>query len=461
MIKNLLYILTLFINTTLFAQFGNSVVIDSSISTLLIQILSADIDRDGKMDIITVQNKKTSWYKNLGENFYTKNYIDTSLIHIDTTVIRSGFIDVQDVDNDGLQDIVSIEHFGSNYSRVKLFNNKSNGTNWTSKLIIDSIKYGAIKPYFVDMDNDSDLDIFVLSDGGIFFVKNKGNNNFENYTVVTSQDGEYYDLTFNDFNKDGFIDFAAQTTYGIVQYHNNQNSGFVKIASLHKNISFFIRSMDIDNDNDIDIISEINTGIAIFKNDGKGTFTYFDKLVDVCGCTSLLFSNFSSNKIDGDNYIDFISTNIQQNSKLFLRKNNGQGSFSSQILIDSSYLYTTVSTHDIDGDQDQDVLWCRANNNGGFSLGYFKNTTNTLSTSALNEPKKDVSTYIYPNPAENYILIDPALESSQVKIYDVYGKNIGMYEESKIDIHKYNKGNYIAVIFLKNGGQKIEKFTKY
>ena len=60
---------------------------------------------------------------------------------------------------------------------------------------------------------------------------------------------------------------------------------FTLTSTIDPTLNGFLSSIDIDNDNDIDIISSINSAeyITTFKNDGLGNFTFYEATSYYCG----------------------------------------------------------------------------------------------------------------------------------------------------------------------------------
>jgi hypothetical protein len=75
---------------------------------------------------------------------------------------------------------------------------------------------------------------------------------------------------------------------------------------------------------------------------------------------------------------------------------------------------------------------------------------------------KDIS--IYPNPTSDYIYIanDKDSDSYQYSITDFLGRNLetGVVNSGKINVEKYNSGNYILTVKSSSNIMRLFRFIK-
>ena len=84
------------------------------------------------------------------------------------------------------------------------------------------------------------------------------------------------------------------------------------------------------------------------------------------------------------------------------------------------------------------------------------NVNNNQATGILTYNTKNSTIKIYPNPANNKIIID-ASDVFDVKLFDVLGKQITSTKENQIDVSNFNDGVYFIQVQTKQNAttQKI------
>ena len=450
--KTILIIGIFLISLTTNAQFGSPVVIDSTISATIINIITADLNNDGKKDIITSHyQNQINWYKNNIGNFSSKQSITN-------TLPKPYHLDVADANGDGFIDVLATNDQGNN-SSVVLYFNVSGGTSWNQIIIDDSIQGAAYKSFFVDVENDGDLDIITNTDMEITMYKNLGLGNFSSRIIIsdTINSNEFYSLTVNDFNNDNFKDFAVHSGHGLQLYINNTDTTFTLTDTIDTSLNGFITSIDIDNDNDIDILSVISSAqnITTFKNDGLGNFTFFEATSYYCG--NLQNLPFVNTRLNNDLFTDALYIPIVSR-QIFWKQNNGIGNLTTPIMIDSTFLYLNVYTDDIDNDSDNDIIWYGNNTNTGVkNLGVITNNTIVLS---LNDLRNDNHITIYPNPANEFLNIETKGNIKEIYLYNNIGQLLLTTFEKKINLQNLQNGLYFIRILLKDGTIYTEKIIK-
>ncbi len=443
--KNLFFIFAFsFIGLHSNAQFGSPIIIDSTISQTVIKIITADLNNDGKKDIITSHYQdQINWYNNLGGTFSSKQNITNNISH-------PFHLDVGDANGDGFIDVLATDDNG-NESKVVLFLNNFNGTNWNKVVIDSAIQVAAFKSFFADLDNDGDLDIITNTDLEITIYLNLGMNNFSNRIVVANTN-EFYNITVNDFNNDNFKDFAVHSGHGLQIYFNNTNSTFTLIDTIDPDLHGFIISEDVDNDNDFDIISGSNTNsfYNTFKNDGTGNFTFFESTQ--FNCPDIQKVPFMNADLNSDSFKDALYV---FDFNINWRQNNGFGNFISPILIDSTYQYLNIFAEDIDNDLDKDIIWYGKNIN----INTLGTILNNNVTSLQNKESAAIATVV-PNPAIEMISIQTDIDFFEIKIIDIFGKTVLNSKVKNIDISELVNGIYIVTIHSKENQYSAIKLIK-
>jgi hypothetical protein len=122
-----------------------------------------------------------------------------------------------------------------------------------------------------------------------------------------------------------------------------------------------IKSGDIDNDGDLDLLTNgYITGMKIYKNDGIGNFSLSQQIKDLPGV--VYYSYIYPGDYDNDGDLDFtlaVTTDLFFIDSLYTYKNDGTGNFTKTSSASGGGL--TGSAADLDGDGDLDI---------GMSFGY-------------------------------------------------------------------------------------------
>lgn len=236
---------------------------------------------------------------------------------------------------------------------------------------------------FSDIDNDGDIDAFVVNWYNVnnLFYLNNGNGNFTkiNSQILANDLGYSETAAWGDYDKDGLVDLYVTNSAGIKKnylYHNNGNANFTKVTVGDLvNDAFFSRNInwvDIDNDADLDVFvtNENNQNEIIYRNDGAGNFT---KLTG----SPLLSDGGNTNSsswadIDNDGDLDVFLANDLSYNGLF--KNNGNFNFIkiiSDTVVKTPARSFSSAWSDVDNDGDLDLFVTNAFANGSKLVNYF------------------------------------------------------------------------------------------
>jgi len=209
------------------------------------------------------------------------------------------------------------------------------------------------KPDLFDLDADGDLDLTIVQpDGGITEFRNIGTPSTFNFRFLTDDlqgiDAKSW-ATFADIDGDNDLDLFTDAN-GTVAFHRNvgtaANPNWQLITTTFQNIqnSGFGNTpsfVDVDGDNDLDYLEmEQNFGTARFyRNDGTVQNPNFVFVTNTFGCI--------------DTFVGFAPPQVGEESSA------------------SQHGISVISTVDIDGDNDRDILIGDLINP---NLWYFKNT---------------------------------------------------------------------------------------
>lgn len=142
------------------------------------------------------------------------------------------------------------------------------------------------KPTFVDIDADGDLDMFIGGeDGRISFFRNDGIKDQPRWSFISDfydsiEVGEKSAPFFADIDDDGDFDLFVGNKEGMITfYQNDGDSSFpfwIKITDNYDSIDVGEKSVpflvDIDADSDLDLfIGEKVGNINFYQNDGTKT----------------------------------------------------------------------------------------------------------------------------------------------------------------------------------------------
>ena len=319
-------------------------------------IASFDADSDGRLDIYFLNGANLPDLKPSSE--LTDRYFHNRDGHVfDDFTAQAGLTELSyslgvtagDYNNDGFQDLY-ICNFGKN----RLFHNNGDGTftdNTDACEVGDGNKFSA-GATFLDVDGDSDLDLFVGNYVNFDFDRHRalaptafpyspGPRDFP--AVPDSLFLNNGDGTFRDVSHESGIDAVAGPSMGVV-------------------------AADFDGDNDIDIFvacdGEAN---LLYVNDGTGHFAEEGILTGV-GLDSRGVANGSMGvdvgDVNGDRLLDLLVTNYSdQLPELFLNQQPGgvfeESSRATQIGSEVlPHVNWGVGLVDLDCDGDKDAFIC-------------------------------------------------------------------------------------------------------
>lgn len=218
---------------------------------------------------------------------------------------------------------------------------------------------GVTKFESADLDNDGHNEIiasFTGSSGKVGFYTNQTNGNF---SPINSIDNLSFcqGLAVGDFNNDNWMDIVAIGGIGQeARIYFNSNGTFGSAVKLDSNISIQVQDVVVekfDSNNSDDMVIIGQHSIDFYKNNGNGSFTKQMILSTSTSPKSLECFDLATKDMDNDGDMDLISGETEG---LVIYFNNGNGVFSPNYYSVISEIVFLVHPFDIDNDGDYDVM---------------------------------------------------------------------------------------------------------
>jgi len=295
--------------------------------------------------------------------------------------VHASSILIFDLDQDGDLDVISATTIND-----KISLNKNDGT---GNFTITDIVTGITDPEdfrIKDMDLDGDFDLIVVSHLSVDIYQNNGSLTF---TKLHISDDDHTSIEVLDYDLDGDLDILG----GENKWY--ENNGLLSFTS-HSGFSFDdLEIDDIDGDGDQDIIISHSNNLMLYSNDGMGAYTS-ETLLTGQGTGVLEIVD-----LDGDGNLDIVTTFRSDNSLYFL-KNDGSGSFTSNLLSDLESDVIDVAIGDLNEDGNLDIIVC---NYGDNEVTWFKNRSNadpTLDNAIANQETNEDVLFTFSIPENTF-----------------------------------------------------------
>lgn len=308
---------------------------------------------------------------------------------ITTTISSSRSANFVDVNNDGWDDIFFSNGLSTG-ERNMLYLNNGDGTFETvidEDIVMHSIR--AVGASFADVDNDYDLDAYVVTWGSggqprrNYFYRNNGNSTFTFEEDVApnltySETANWIDAN-NDQLLDLYITNSAQSLRNL--YFENQGDGtFLQRTDLEitneVKPSRSVDWVDYDNDGDADLFvtNEGENFNTLYRNDGPDSFIQITDLNIVNQIRNSMGSSWAD--VDNDGDFDLLVTNWENANQLFINDNGSFIEMTDSEIAESGINSFGSTFGDMDNDGDLDLLVLNSYNENHFTNSVFLNNGN-------------------------------------------------------------------------------------
>jgi len=377
-------------------------------------VFEIDVDRDNDIDVLSADLHKIAWYENDGnENFTTHN--------ISTNAPHPGSVFAIDLDDDEDVDVLSAS-FDLLLSEITRYENDGN-ENFTTHVITGGPP-GANSVYAIDLDSDGDVDVLATFTFDNYYnyvdwYENDGNENFTTHTITTNLLYPYSVFAI-DVDRDNDIDVLSAGDNKIAWY---------------------------ESDGDMDVLSS-GVDIIWYENNGHQNFTLHT--IPSVGAWSIYAVD-----VDNDNDIDVLSASWLDD-KIAWYENDGNEIFTPHTITTSADGAYSVYAVDVDGDRDMDVLSASGNDD---KIAWYENLliVGVDDNNLLGVPVRFQLYNNYPNPFNPTTTIKyqiPEISFVTIKVYDVLGNEIAtlVNEEKPIGSYEveFNASNLTSGIYFKN-----------
>ncbi len=302
----------------------------------------ADFDGDGRNDIVIGQSSQVIVFRNIS----TSNTLAGSGSFTNSTYSIGGSpreIITADIDNDGRIDIITSNQNSNSFSILKNISSGAGNIAFSTRVDVPTTQSSTNNALSVaDMDLDGFMDVIlyevVTGANRITIYRNSGSvgtvtaqNFVEQYSLPLGTNS-IFDIEIADLNGDNFPEIAVgfQTTSNNVYiYKNNSQAGFLNMAlptifSTGIGSIYNLTAADFDNDGKRDLAIGhywgTFTDLKFFRNTSTNN-SISGTIFDFNHGSAIYFNTANAGDIDGDGRIDLVVTDSYSPGALKIFRN--------------------------------------------------------------------------------------------------------------------------------------------
>lgn len=323
-----------------------------AIGTLPNQAVLGDVNNDGYDDIVSVNQQSSNLSVLLNDKTGT---FDKPLAPLPATNPSPRSVALGDLDNDGNLDAVACCVGASQAGSVSILKGNGNG-------IFDPhtpmTGFGT-KPVYIrlaDLDNDGNLDIVTVNqdDGTLSVAFGNGDLTFT-APIVLNVGPKPTAVGVGDINNDGFLDLVAtsQNSRNVALLINNGARTFQAASFIDVKFSpFFAEIGDVDNDGKPDIVTTNYASNSITMLPGNNDGTFNDPIVSL---TRYMPYGLELKDFNGSGNLDVAVALPNQNSYAVL-DGDGTGKFGAEHNYSNGVNPVSIASADLDGNGQLDLV---------------------------------------------------------------------------------------------------------
>ncbi|MDX2128826.1 MAG: FG-GAP-like repeat-containing protein [Chloroherpetonaceae bacterium] len=366
----LLYLFLILINRNSIAQ-SFSAPTTVSVGTSPRDLVVADVNLDGRPDLLTADNGSNSVSVRLGNG--AGGFSGTTSVAVDGPPNN---LFIADVNNDGRPDLVTSNGGTINNSLSIRLGDGTGSFTGTSVVLLPLNLVGAFGVFVADIDLDGRQDYLVGNSNSVYFARGNGTGGVTDTTRIdiASQPRQ---VAVGDINKDGKPDFvaAAAGTNVVSARVGDGLGGFSFVDFENWNIGgatlpWSVILRDVNRDGNLDFITANRTSndvtVRFGLGDGKFSTVSVSRYSVGGGATRV-----DASDLDLDGNIDIVSANRTGNSISILR-GVGSGSFGTATNISVGNSPESIVASDVNQDGKPDLLVANSADN---TVSVLLNTT--------------------------------------------------------------------------------------